>query len=76
MEEIGSWLGSHDLTGIAGLLLVAILVLTDKLVWHTRLAKAEARCDRWEGIALKALGVADKVTATVESVEESERGAT
>lgn len=33
----------------------ALAVVTDKLVWHTRLDKAEARADRWEGIALEAL---------------------
>lgn len=60
-----------DLTGVAGLIVVAILVITNKLVWHTRLAKSEARCDRWEGIALAALGVADKVTTTAEVVTGS-----
>lgn len=34
---------------------VALSVITDKLVWHTRLKKAEARADRWEAIALDAL---------------------
>lgn len=34
---------------------VAFAVITDKLVWHTRLKKAEARADRWESIALDAL---------------------
>lgn len=33
----------------------AILSITDKLVWHTRLRRAEARADRWEDIALRAL---------------------
>lgn len=37
------------------LLFIAMLVITDKLVWHTRLRNAEARADRWERIALDAL---------------------
>jgi len=32
-----------------------VLAITDKLVWHTRLRRAEARADRWEDIALRAL---------------------
>lgn len=37
------------------LILVAVAVITDKLVWHTRLKNAEARADRWERVALEAL---------------------
>lgn len=37
------------------LVFIAIAVITDKLVWHTRLRQAEARADRWERIALEAL---------------------
>lgn len=33
----------------------AILALTDKLIWHTRLKKAEDRAERWERVALNAL---------------------
>ena len=33
----------------------ALLALTDKLIWHTRLEKAEDRAERWERIALIAL---------------------
>ncbi len=40
---------------VAALLLIAAAVITDKLVWHTRLKKAEERADRWEKIALGAL---------------------
>lgn len=49
--------------GATGLLaLVVLLILTDRLIWHTRLAKAEADRDRWQETALRALGVADKLT--------------
>lgn len=34
---------------------VALSVITDKLVWHTRLKRAEERAERWEKVALEAL---------------------
>lgn len=37
------------------LVLFALAVITDKLVWHTRLKKVEDQRDRWETIALEAL---------------------
>lgn len=42
-------------TAVAVLLMIALAVITDKLVWHTRLKKAEDRADRWEQIAMQAL---------------------
>lgn len=49
--------------GTTGLLtLVVLLVLTDKLIWHKRLTKVELERDRWQQVALDALGVADKLT--------------
>lgn len=33
----------------------ALAIITDKLVWHTRLKKEVARADRWEKVALEAL---------------------
>lgn len=45
-----------DKAGVVVVLaLIAIAVITDKLVWHTRLKNAESRADRWEEIALAAL---------------------
>lgn len=45
-----------DSIGAVGtLLVIAVLVITDKLVWHTRLKTAQARAERWEGIALDLL---------------------
>lgn len=55
-----------EFTGPAALALVALLVITDKLVWHTRLKAAERRADRWESIALSSLGVAEKLTVQAE----------
>lgn len=69
------------LTTVVVLSAVALSVITDKLVWHTRLKKAEARADRWEAIALDALATGaqtgvraaevavDVVSAIPESVE-------
>ncbi len=43
------------LGAVTTLILMAVLVITDKLVWHTRLKKAEDRAERWEKVALDAL---------------------
>lgn len=37
------------------LLLVAVGIITEKLVWHKRYDRAVKRADRWEAIALDAL---------------------
>lgn len=49
---------------------IAVLVITDKIVWHKRLEKAERDRDRWEGIALRGLGVAENVTVQTELTNE------
>lgn len=51
-----------DLGATGLLVLVFLSVLTDKLIWHTRLAKVERERDEWKAHALRALGVADKLT--------------
>lgn len=43
---------------VATIVIVAWLVITDKLVWHTRLRRAEERGDRWEAATLRAMGSA------------------
>lgn len=49
-------LAALDKVGTIGIVLfIAGLVITDRLVWHTRLKLAEARADRWEKVALDAL---------------------
>lgn len=49
-------LDAIDRVGAAStVIIMAILVITDKLVWHTRLKKSEARADRWEALALEAM---------------------
>ena len=62
--------GLLDLTGPAAITLCALLVITDRLVWHTRLSKAEAQRDRWEGIALTALTAAERLTVHAEVTEK------
>lgn len=59
-----------ELTGTGVLVAVAILVITRKLVWYTDLRKVEKREERWQGIALQALGVADKLTIQAELTNE------
>lgn len=59
-----------DLSSGTFVALIILLLLSDRLVWHTRLKKAEQERDRWEGIALKALGVADKLTVHAEVTNE------
>lgn len=55
-----------DYTGPAVLAFIALLVITDRLVWHTRLRQQEERAARWERIALDALGVAKTLTVQSE----------
>lgn len=45
------------LGAVAVLSIVAVLVITDKLVWHKRLERAVERAERWEKIALDALSI-------------------
>lgn len=55
-ELFGVPLPAIDRLGALGtLILVAVAIITDKLVWHTRLKKAEDQRDRWEAVALEAL---------------------
>lgn len=67
------WLTAADLGNLpaAGVVIViGLLVITDKLVWHTRLRRVEAERDRWQGVALDALGIADKLTVHAEVTTE------
>ena len=57
--------------GVVGVIvIIGVLVITDKLVWHKRLKAAEARADRWEQIALQLLGVTEKLTVQAEVTNE------
>lgn len=40
---------------VTTVVLIALAVITEKLVWHSRLKAAEERAARWERIALEAL---------------------
>lgn len=56
MDEILGMLPTIDRMGAAGtVILFALLVITDKLIWHTRYKAETERADRWEKIALEAL---------------------
>lgn len=52
-----SWPAIDRIGAVGTLILIAVMVITDKLVWHTRLAAAEKRADRWEAAALNALTI-------------------
>lgn len=75
MNELINALPTLDRIGSAGtLILVAFLVITDKLVWHTRFKEQRDRADRWEAVAWEAITVgaaagvkAAEVTANVVS---------
>ena len=55
-ELLGVPLPTLDRIGAVGTLaLIALLVITDKLVWHTRLRKVERDRDKWQQIAIDAL---------------------
>lgn len=49
-----------QVTGYGVLVVIALLVITDKLVWHSRLEKAEKRVERLEGMLDRALGVSER----------------
>lgn len=59
-----------NLTGPAALSLIAVLVITRRLVWHTDLREVKTDRDYWKGIALRALGVAEKMTIHAEVASE------
>lgn len=43
------------LGAVTAFIIICLLVITDRLVWHTRLKAAETRAERWENAALEAL---------------------
>lgn len=55
-----------DYTGPGILALVAMLVLTRRLVWHTDLQKVEKDRDEWKDMALRSVGVAERTTISAE----------
>lgn len=55
LEQIFTVANIDQIGVVTVLVLVAVAVITDKLVWHTRLKNAEKRADRWETVALEAL---------------------
>jgi hypothetical protein len=54
--------GLADLSGPAVLSALALLAITDKIVWHTRLRRIEAERDHWRDMALRLLGVSETLT--------------
>lgn len=57
--------------GVVGLWsMFGYLILTDKLVHHSRLTEAKKERDHWRDMALRGLGVAEKTTAYAEVATE------
>jgi len=56
MEQFLGALPTLDRIGAATtLIIVAVLVITEKLIWHKRFEKVEKDRDKWQKIALDAL---------------------
>lgn len=55
MDQLFSLATADKVSAVAVVIIVCTLVITDKLGWHTRWERAEARADRWEKVALEAL---------------------
>lgn len=49
------YLNPDQISAVVVLVMISLAVITDKLVWHTRLKRAQERADRWERVALDAL---------------------
>lgn len=69
-EPIGYGLAVVLFGGWVGLLWMVRLLFTGRLCSGRELAAAERRCDKWEGIALRALGVADKTAGAAEALHD------
>ena len=70
MTDLGVVLGDLPLSQLFDmvvLVLVAGLVITNKLVWHTRLREESERADRWEQIAVEQMQSAKAVVAVAET---------
>jgi hypothetical protein len=81
MEFLKDLIPLGQVTGIGVLTIIAWLVITRKLIWHTdlqetkagdaaNLAKVERERDEWKNIALSLLGVTEKLTVQAEVTNE------
>jgi hypothetical protein len=59
-----------DLTGPAMLSVVAVLVITRRLVWHKDLRRVEAERDRWRAFALRTIGATEMLAEAAEVTTE------
>lgn len=67
------WLSTHgdQASGVTVLLIISILVITDRLVWHTRLKKAEARADKLERMLFELMGIVKPTKVALETTTEA-----
>ena len=68
MNELLGLMSIKELSLSAVLIGMAVAVITDKLVWHTRLKAAEKRADKWERIAIDALTTGAQAGVTAAEV--------
>jgi hypothetical protein len=59
-----------DYSGPTIMVLVAILVITRRLVWHTDLKKVEARLARLEELLWVSVGITERTTDVLADAEE------
>jgi hypothetical protein len=59
-----------NLTGPAALSLIAVMVITRRLVWRSDMQEVKADRDWWRDIALRSLGVSEKMTVHAEVANE------
>ena len=57
-------------TAVGVIVMCALAVITDKLVWHKRLEKAERERDEWRDLALRSIGVSERMAGPVEVVAD------
>jgi hypothetical protein len=81
MEWVQDLLPLGQVTGVGTLVIVAWLVITRKLVWHTDLSEEKTEAanvlqgvkeerDEWKHITLQLLGVTEKLTVQAEVTNE------
>ena len=49
---------------------IAVLVITRRLIWHTDMDEVKTERDEWKDMALRGLGIAEKTTAYAEVATE------
>lgn len=62
-----------DLSAETALVVIAIMVITRKLIWHTDHEKVEKRCARMEELLWRSVGVAEATAEVLVGTAEEEK---